>query len=177
MTERSTPLGPPPEVVELDRSRTGLRRWSATTEGLTFEARILPRHDGRTHQLEIRGPIENKRPLVAVYDLDASEALQWPDFTGRTEGARTRRRRFNAAAWALIDAANTPPPPEPDLVDPSSRFVPIPRPPRTCAVCAGPVHRRTSIVAPHGMEDPTLPLLHLHPEDWQDNPHDAVLAE
>jgi hypothetical protein len=58
----------------------------------------------------------------------------------------------------------------------AGRFVPKVKG-RTCSVCAGPVMRTTNAAAPPGFEDTALPLLHLHAEDWQDNPHDVVLAE
>lgn len=90
-------------VVRLDSSPSGKPRFRVVVEGMTYEARVSA--TGRI--LAVIGPLENKRPLKADYDLDRAEVFRWPDFNGRTKSAKTRRERFNTAAWALIDEALT----------------------------------------------------------------------
>lgn len=46
----------------------------------------------------------------------------------------------------------------------------------SCENCAGPVHRRTNVAAPDGMDDPTQPWLHLNEADWASDPHPATPA-
>ena len=46
-----------------------------------------------------------------------------------------------------------------------------------CTVCGGLAHRRVNIAHRHDEEDTDMPLLHLHDEDWKDNPHDVIPEE
>lgn len=90
--------------IEVTRGRSGAIRLTLTTEdGLTFVARQSPitSRSGSGRFLDVRGPLEHKRPQVAGYDLETGLLLDWPE-NNRDE---RRRVRFNAAAWALIREA------------------------------------------------------------------------
>lgn len=106
-------MGEAPHVETLAPSPTGKPRYQVVVEGVTYEGRIGPNGE----YLHIRGPLENKKPLRAMYSLRDAEVCQWPGFYGTTKTARTRQRRFNTAAWALIDKAT-----EGELAEIDERF-------------------------------------------------------